>query len=138
MKIRSTSRFPVIAGLAALVLLGAGCEQRARDEPPVTRGETPATTRGETPPVASAERSLGDAASKAGRAIDDAAITASIKSALAKDPTLSAIAIDVDTANGHVSLSGSAPDSNSREKATLIARAVQGVTAVDNKIAVTN
>ncbi len=128
----------LVAALATVTLVMVGCEQRAEDQPPVARSDAPsATTRSEAP-AASAERKLGDTAAKAGRAIDDASITASVKSALAKDPTLSAIAIDVDTANGNVALSGSAPDSNSREKATLIARAVQGVNGVDNRIVVAN
>lgn len=128
----------LLAALAAVTLATVGCEQRTEDQPPAARRDAPAAAARGDAPASNAERKLSDAAGKAGRAIDDASITASVKSALAKDPTLSAIAIDVDTANGNVSLNGSAPDSNSREKATLIARAVQGVNGVENRIVVAN
>lgn len=66
--------------------------------------------------------------------VDDAAITASINAGLAKDGELSALKIDVDTKSGVVTLHGSAPSASARERATMIARSVKGVTAVDNKL----
>ena len=66
----------------------------------------------------------------------DATITTKINAALAADDKLSAIKINVDTANGRVTLSGTAPDTTSRERATTLATAVDGVTAVDNRLSV--
>ena len=66
----------------------------------------------------------------------DAAITASVAAGLIKDPDLSAIKIDVDTKNGVVSLYGPAPSQAALERATMIAKAVKGVSAVDNKLTV--
>ena len=66
----------------------------------------------------------------------DAAITASVAAGLIKDPDLSAIKIDVDTKKGVVSLYGPAPSQAALERATMIAKAVKGVSAVDNKLTV--
>ena len=74
----------------------------------------------------------GEIADKAG----DAAITAGVNAELAKDSTLSALKIDVDTSGGKVALHGTAPDAESRERATRLASGVKGVTDVDNKLEV--
>lgn len=66
----------------------------------------------------------------------DAMITTKVNAALAADDKLSALRIDVDTKAGQVSLSGTAPDAASRDRATTLTRAVEGVVAVDNKLAV--
>lgn len=66
----------------------------------------------------------------------DATITASVAAGLIKDPDLSAIKIDVDTKNGVVRLYGPAPSQAALERATLIAKAVKGVSAVENKLTV--
>ena len=66
----------------------------------------------------------------------DASITASVAAGLVKDPDLSAIKIDIDTKNGVVSLYGPAPSQAALERATMIAKAVKGVLAVDNKLTV--
>lgn len=68
----------------------------------------------------------------------DVAITASVNAGLIKDPDLSALKIDVDTRQGVVSLYGPAPSETARMRATDIAKAVKGVTSVDNKLTVKN
>lgn len=66
----------------------------------------------------------------------DAAITAKVNAALAADDRLSALGIDVDTSNGRVELSGTAPDTASRERATTLAKAVEGVVEVENRLTI--
>jgi osmotically-inducible protein OsmY len=66
----------------------------------------------------------------------DVTITAKVNAALAADDKLSAIAIDVDTEDGRVSLNGNAPDAQSKARATSLASAVEGVVAVDNRLSV--
>lgn len=66
----------------------------------------------------------------------DASITAAVKASLATDPALSAIAIDVDTQDGIVRLQGPAPDPVARERASVLARAPEGVRGVDNQLRV--
>jgi hyperosmotically inducible periplasmic protein len=96
---------------------------------------------------AEAKASIENAADKAAQKVEnagaavsdkvgDASITASVNAALAGDPQLSALRIDVDTANGAVSLKGTAPNAEARERATQLAAAVKGVTSVDNRLEV--
>lgn len=67
---------------------------------------------------------------------DDAAITAAVEAGLAKDAQLSALHIDVDTKNGHVALSGTAPSQAAKQRAQAIAMAEKGVTGVDNRLTI--
>lgn len=76
------------------------------------------------------------AAATMGDKIDDAVITTSVKSELAKDSSLSALKINVDTANGRVALTGKAPSKAAREHATTLAQNVKGVVSVDNRLTV--
>lgn len=66
----------------------------------------------------------------------DIAITAKVSAALAADDGLKAMNIDVDTNNGRVSLSGTAPDAASRDRAKAIVNAIDGVVTVDNNLVV--
>lgn len=76
------------------------------------------------------------AASEVGSAISDTTITAAVISRLAADKDLSLLRIDVGSLDGKVTLQGSAPDSGARERATTLAKAVQGVKSVDNRLVV--
>jgi hyperosmotically inducible periplasmic protein len=71
---------------------------------------------------------------KAALAISDAGITTSIKTALAADPTLSALKIDVSTREGVVTLRGPASSADARDRATVLARAPRGVVNVKNEL----
>lgn len=66
----------------------------------------------------------------------DIAITTKINAALAGDAELSALKINVDTSDGHVALKGTAPDTASRDRATVIAAAIEGVVKVDNQLTI--
>jgi osmotically-inducible protein OsmY len=84
-----------------------------------------------------AKRSAEDTGAKIASTAGDAMITTKINAALAADDELKATKIDVDTRNGHVVLTGTAPTDSSRERATVLARAVEGVVAVDNRLTLT-
>jgi hyperosmotically inducible periplasmic protein len=71
-----------------------------------------------------------------GSYVDDATITTQVKARFAKDPTVSAMAIQVETLNGTVQLSGFAKNSTERANAEAIAKGVSGVKKVVNDIAV--
>lgn len=71
-----------------------------------------------------------------GNKVADAVITTEINAELAQDSRLSALKINVDTVEGKVSLSGSAPDAASKARATQLAEAVKGVTSVDNRLTI--
>lgn len=77
-----------------------------------------------------------DAADQATNKVADALITTSVNAELAKDPSLSALHINVDTDSGRVALKGTAPDQASRERATQLASSVKGVVSVDNQLTV--
>jgi hyperosmotically inducible periplasmic protein len=68
--------------------------------------------------------------------LSDAGITAAVKTALAADPGLSALKIDVSTDGGIVTLRGPAPDPEARTRAGMMARAPDGVQGVDNRLVV--
>ena len=68
--------------------------------------------------------------------VNDAAITASIKTDFLKDPDLSVLKIDVDTKAGVVTLNGLAGDEPARVRAEKMAGAVKGVREVRNFLVV--
>ncbi len=78
----------------------------------------------------------GEKLAEAGKAMDDAALTAKVKSALIAEPGLKALAIDVDASGGVITLNGSVNSAASREKAFQLAQNVQGVTSVRNNLVV--
>lgn len=86
--------------------------------------------------AASAQAQAQQAATNAKGVMDDAAITAQVSAGLAKDPDLSAVKINVDTVNGKVTLNGPAPSTTARDRAETIAKAVSGVTSVNNQLVV--
>ena len=86
--------------------------------------------------AAEVKATAGQATAGARQMASDATITSSIKLALAKDANLSALKIDVDTQDGHVALSGAAPDEAAKARATRLAEAVTGVASVANRLTV--
>lgn len=73
----------------------------------------------------------------AGQAVDDATIGTRLKAALAADPDLSALKINVDTTQGAVRLRGEVKSVALRRKAEDMARKIEGVKSVDNQLIVT-
>jgi len=74
--------------------------------------------------------------SDAKQTMGDATISAEINASIAKDAALSVMKIDVDTKQGMVTLSGTAPDAAARTHATELAQAVDGVKTVDNQLVI--
>ncbi len=73
-------------------------------------------------------------AAKAGNIVEDSAITASIKADFLKDPRLSAIAIEVNTIKGVVTLKGEVSTDVDKTRAATIASSVAGVVKVTNSL----
>ena len=71
---------------------------------------------------------------KTGAYVDDSWITTKVKSDLIADKDISSTHISVNTTKGVVSLTGTAATRKESDKAAQIARAVSGVTAVENDI----
>jgi len=72
-----------------------------------------------------------------GQVIDDASITARVKTALAKDEGLrDAVDVNVDTYRGNVQLSGFVNSPDVARRAAQIARSIEGVQTVTNNLQV--
>ena len=84
--------------------------------------------------TATARESTGKAVDAVGSKVKDAAITTGINAELARDASLRALKIDVDTNDGKVAMHGTAPDAAARERATQLAKKVDGVVSVDNRL----
>lgn len=68
--------------------------------------------------------------------IDDASITAAVKSKLIESKTVDAGAVNVQTLKGEVALSGFAKSTAERTRAAEVAQGVQGVRSVQNNLVV--
>ena len=71
-----------------------------------------------------------------GEYVDDSAITAKVKTAVLKDPSLKVFEIGVETFKGVVQLSGFVNSSETVNRATQVASSVGGVTSVKNDLIV--
>lgn len=116
LRTRSSARWPVVAAIIVTSLLATACN-RSPTEPTVGQ-------------------KIDTAIAKTADKTKDLAVTASISANLARDPALSALSINVDTADGRVTLRGKAPDAAAVGRATAIAKATEGVVSVDNQLTV--
>lgn len=131
---KASAKITSIAAISALVLLVAGCDRKDENK---TAGQTLDNT------VAEAKQESHEAANTveqktdtAVQTVDDAAITATIKAKLVADDELKAIDINVDTKGGVVTLTGAAPSPAAVDRATTIAKSVDGVANVTNQLTV--
>jgi BON domain-containing protein len=79
---------------------------------------------------------VADGANQAQRVAANAALTAKIKSKMALDDTVEAARIDVDTAQGVVTLNGTVESPAQRERAVQLARETDGVTSVIDRLTI--
>ena len=116
----------------AVVLIAfalAGCEKKTTTRTDASGATTTTTTISATPTASAA---LG----KAGDVAIDSATTVKIKSALLADPEIKSLRIDVDTKDGAVTLSGTVPNAANAERAATVAKGVDGVKSVANRLTV--
>ena len=71
-----------------------------------------------------------------GEYVDDSTITAKVKTALIKDPVVSAFAVSVETYKGIVQLSGFVNTATEKAQAETVAHGVYGVKSVTNSLVV--
>jgi hyperosmotically inducible protein len=124
-----------ITWISAAILataLAAGCDRKPSTETAGQKLDRTTERAGEKMDQAAAD--VKHKAAQAGDKIDDAAITAKVKTALIGEPGLKALKIDVDTANGVVTLSGAVDSPQNLDRATQVAQAVDGVKSVDNRL----
>ncbi|MFO1431708.1 MAG: BON domain-containing protein [Candidatus Competibacteraceae bacterium] len=104
-----------VVALSSLAIVLAGCEDHSAEQ----MGKTIDQTVG-----------------KAGDVVDDATVTMKVKIALAREPDLKSLQMDVDTSSGIVTLNGIVDSQQSRDKAAAIAQGVEGVKSVVNRLIV--
>ncbi|HEX3632096.1 MAG TPA: BON domain-containing protein [Casimicrobiaceae bacterium] len=117
-----------ITALASSLLLVAGCGPQ---------GTSTGTTVGQKMDRAADKvaDTTANASAKVATAADDTAITAKVKAALIAEPGLKSTAIDVDTKDATVTLSGTVASNELRDRAKQIASSTNGVkNVVDNLI----
>ena len=85
-----------------------------------------------------AGQQVGDKAEDVGEKIEDASITSAIKMKFANDELVSASNIDIDTDEGHVTLTGTVDSRTEVTRAVRIARSVDGVKTVHSNLVVRN
>jgi len=128
----------LLAAVAATALLVA-CEKKTTTTdtvPGSSSTTTSSTTVAPSPAASNAMATTESAMNKAGNAVGDAAITGKVKSALIADPDVKALRIDVDTKNNVVTLNGTADTQAHADRAVTVAKGVEGVASVDNKLTV--
>jgi hyperosmotically inducible protein len=74
----------------------------------------------------------------AGETLDDATVTAKVKTALARDPATSAYKIEVESYRGDVQLNGFVQTADMKSAATRVAKSVNGVKKVSNNLEVSS
>jgi hyperosmotically inducible periplasmic protein len=77
-----------------------------------------------------------EASRSAGQVVDDASITAAVKTKLMADSVVGGLKIDVDTRDGVVSLNGPVKSQNEKDTALRIARETSGVKDVRDNLVV--
>ena len=114
---RKTALISLVIGTAPA---SAACEQRS----PSTVGQ-----RMDRPP-----ETANSAMNKPATAVDDAAITAKVKTAILAEPGLKATEINVDTKDAVVTLTGTVPSAPLKDRAKEIASSVNGVRSVQDNL----
>jgi hyperosmotically inducible protein len=144
--------FAYLAGALALVsLVATGCtrEERTTVTPAAAPASGAATATPPEPPNPSSITGTSPAApaapgagpaERAGRAIgeqlDDATLTAKVKTALLQAPDVKGMQVKVDSDRGAVQLSGFVESQTQIDRAVQIAKAVAGVREVHDKMTI--
>lgn len=127
--------------VAAVAAFFVGYRIAGRDD--ATEPASAVGTVGRTVDVGTAREAGADIAEKvaeganqAQRIASNAALTAKIKSKMALDDTVEAARIDVDTADGVVTLNGTVESAAQRQRAMQLARETDGVTSVIDRLTI--
>jgi hyperosmotically inducible protein len=134
----------LIAGaVCAALLVLTGCEQKQTQAPAaskqaqagIEKQPAPAPAVESTKPPVAGETPGQSTTRSVGTAIDDSGITMRVRSALVADPDVKSLDVTVETRKGEVQLSGFVDSQAQIDRAVDIARRIQGVSAVQNKLA---
>lgn len=146
-----TAKRALVAASSIAVLLALGaCGDREttldeRADNAATRTEQAANEAKEETSQAASEAkeeanqagsTIMGAAGQAGSMMDDAAIVTKVKSQLAADDEIKALAIDVDAKDGMVTLTGTVPNDAAKDRAADIVKNTEGIKGLDNQLVV--
>jgi osmotically-inducible protein OsmY len=121
-----------MVGVSMLLIAGFAACEKQNPGPAESAGKNIDRTMDQ------AGQKIGEAADKAGVAIDDTEITAKIKAAFMAESGLKTLQISVDTVRGVVTLSGSVDTRQHSDTAKAMASAVSGVNRVNNELVITS
>ena len=134
---RKTVLISIVIGTA---LAGAACNQRSPSTTSGNMSNPPSTTSQSTSPPQTAMAPATPAPSTSNQmanAVDDAAITAQVKSAIMAEPGLKSTNINVDTKDGTVTLTGTVASAPLKDRAKEVASSVTGVKSVQDNLTTT-
>ena len=114
----------VVLAFAVLVFLGCATTKTT------TKNTGVAIKEGTT----AAGKQVGDKAEDVGDKLQDASITSAIKMKFASDDLVSASEINVDTTEGHVTLTGTVKNQTALDRAMELGRSVDGVKSVHSNL----
>lgn len=125
----------VIIAAGAAFFLGYRLADHGVETPVSAQPSAPAV---DTQRAREAGAKVGEAvatgAVQAQQVLNEGSLTAKIKSKMALDDTVKALAVDVDTNGTEVTLSGSVNSSAERDRAIQLARETAGVTRVHDRL----
>ena len=134
---------PLVATLFVLTSLLSACNKTDSSLGQKVDGAVVSTERAANTAKAEVKEAAKEVQSAASQATSsmktstqDSVITTKVNAELVKDPSLSAMKINVDTSEGRVVLKGSAPSDSARARATSLASAIEGVKHVDNQLVI--
>ena len=116
--------FRLLIILAFAGFISAGCTTTKNTGVAIKEGTT------------AAGKQVGEKAEDAGKKVEDGSITSAIKMKFANDELVSASNINVDTADGHVTLNGTAASQAEVTRAIEIGRSVDGVKTVHSNLVI--
>jgi hyperosmotically inducible protein len=125
----------VIVAAGAAFFLGYRYADGGIEEPLSARVPTLDTAKARQTGAAIGEK-VATGAVHAEQALAESSLTAKIKAKMALDDTVRALSIDVDTNGSVVTLTGTVHSEAERTKAVQLARETEGVTAVNDRLAI--
>ena len=129
----TTPAAPAATGTTDSATTGAAATSPAADSAAAAANNAAAAANNA---ATAATNAAGNAADKAGDALSDSALTGKVKAKLLADTDVKGTDINVETNKGEVMLSGFVESQAQIDKATTLARGVDGVKQVSNKLEV--
>ncbi len=121
--------------ISLVFVFGAACGA-ARRSGSTVKDATVATGQEVGDKAEDAAHATANAGKELARTVDDATITSAVKMKFAKDETVKAFDINVDTKDGNVTLNGAVSSQAEASRAITLARTVEGVKNVTSNLTV--